>query len=172
MSVCFSSFDTAGWLILRVFAILAWDFADKRRSSLSDSTSSTSSLNRRSSAARLLGGKASRTSFNGTGMSFSQLFEMRLVTCIRRRDQPLVKPRLARPALISRDQQDRTTLRIESESYPPNAAIRPKSQFLHVRKFRTVQRIDMRPTELGAVNFKQSNAQQQLVLNRLRQRPV
>ena len=54
------------------------------------------------------------------------------VPCVCLADQSLVEPSLSDTRFVSGDQQYRFAVRIESEGYPPLAAVGRKSQFLHV----------------------------------------
>lgn len=89
---------------------------------------------------------------------------MVVVTLICHRDQALVEPALICPALISPDQQDRLSLRIEGKGHSPDLTIPRKPKFFHVGVLRALQGVDRRSTQIGSKLSQQLGVCQQFVL--------
>jgi hypothetical protein len=66
-----------------------------------------------------------------------------------------IKSLLAATRFVSRDQKDRVALWVERESDAPDTSSSVKTQLLHIRVTRTLERIDARPTELRAKPLQQ-----------------
>jgi len=63
-------------------------------------------------------------------------------------DQFPVEPFFADPRFIARNQQDRFSLCVESESYSPHSTRCVEPQFFHVLVTRSLQRVNARPSKL------------------------
>src|SRR5271157_2549626 len=72
-------------------------------------------------------------------------------------DQFVVEPFFTDARLVSRHEQDRLTLRIESKSHPPLTISRAEAQLLHVRVARAIQRISAGTLQLRSKLLKKSS---------------
>ncbi len=68
-----------------------------------------------------------------------------------------VKAPFASPGFVSANQENGFSVGVEGERDAPDAIIRIAPQLLHVRVFRTFERIGMRPSELRTKFFEQSS---------------
>src|SRR5258707_1151012 len=73
-----------------------------------------------------------------------QFRQMSIKSPVGKLNQLPIEPRLAATTLVTRGKKYRRTIRGKCEGYPPNAASRLETQFLHVGKVGTVERIAMR----------------------------
>ena len=87
---------------------------------------------------------------------------MGIKTIIGLLDQFPVKAFFAGTRFIARHEQDRLTLRIESEGHSPFAIGRAETQLLHVRVARSIQRINTGPPCLRSELLKKSRQCQNL----------
>jgi hypothetical protein len=84
---------------------------------------------------------------------------------VSRVDQLSLGPFLADAGLVAGYQENGLALRVESKCNPPNTVSCVKSQFLHIRVTRTVERIGPRPPQLRTELFQQCDVGKQLVLH-------
>ncbi len=84
---------------------------------------------------------------------------------VRFADQLAIEALAASSRFISRDQQDRTPLRIERKGHPPLASARAETEFLHVGVSRAFQRINARPAQLWTKTLEESSHRKHLDLD-------
>jgi hypothetical protein len=86
-------------------------------------------------------------------------------------NQTSIEPRRAAARLIAGNQQDALPQRIECNGDPPDAAIGIEAQLLHIRVFRSMQRIHSRSTQLRTEMLQQLGLREQFEPDRLGKQP-
>ncbi len=94
---------------------------------------------------------------------------MFVITLICHREQALIEPALICPTLVSSDQQDRLSLRIEGKGHSPDLSVPGKPKFFHVGVLRALQRVDRRSSQIGSKLSQQLGVCQQFVLKLVHQ---
>jgi len=83
-------------------------------------------------------------------------------------DKVAVESILRNSGLVAANEQNRSALHVECKGNPPCAAIGAEAKLLHVRMLRSLQRIDLRSTELGPELPEQSNQRVNVAPDRCR----
>jgi hypothetical protein len=87
-----------------------------------------------------------------------------VIALVCHREQALIEPALICPALVSPNQQDRLSLRIEGKGNSPDLTVPGKPKFFHVGVLRALQGVDRRSPQIGAKLSQQLGVCQQFVL--------
>ena len=93
---------------------------------------------------------------------------MLLESLIRLADESLIESWFTHSGLIARNQKNAASPRIECEGHSPYAARSAKAKFLHVGVARTVQRIDIRPSQGRSAFTQRQEHREQGILHRRR----
>ena len=94
---------------------------------------------------------------------------MVVITLICHREQALIKPALICPSLVSPNQQDRLSLRIEGKGHSPDLTVPRKPKFFHVGVLRALQGVERRLPQIGSKLSQQLGVCQQFVLKLVHQ---
>lgn len=94
---------------------------------------------------------------------------MVVIALICHREQAFIEPALICPALISPNQQDRLSLRIEGKGHSPDLTVPGKPKFFHVGLLRALQGVDRRSPQIRAKLSQQLGVCQQFVLKLVHQ---